>query len=313
MPYRIFEDKSLGKDVRRVAREQIDRAVEELSVGEHDRHEGIHDARKRLKKIRALLRLVRDELGATYRFENALFRDTARRLSSVRDAEAMIETFDSLVEQSGNQMGRPVIPSMRHALVERRNEIAEADVGLDDRIDQVIAELGNARRRVGDWHLKHGGFRAVRPGLARTYRRARNGMAQAYDELTPEAFHEWRKRVKYHRYHTRLLRNVWKRPFQARREALKTLSDYLGDEHDLAVFSQILVDERERFGADRNVELTVDLVNRRRAELRALARPLGAKLFAEKPKRLKRRWQGLLEADQTQPEPAQVCPLVAVH
>jgi len=312
MSYRVFESKTIEKDVKRVTRDQIDKAIDELAGGEvGDRHEAVHNARKRLKKIRAVLRMVRDEMGRAYTDENTLFRDTARRLSSVRDAEAMIETFDLLVEEFGDQIEQAVIGSMRDALIKRRDEVAEEDVGLDDRIEQVVEELRNARRRVGEWKLDHDGFRAVRPGVTRTYRRARKAMDAAYDELTAEAFHEWRKRVKYHRYHTRLLRNVWSKPFKVRRKSLKELSEYLGDEHDLAVFSTMLKDESERFSSERDVDVVLDLADRRRAELRAKARPLGLKLFAEKPKRLKRRWQGLQRANRVEPDPAELRPHAA--
>lgn len=313
MSYRIFQSKTVEKDVRRVAREQLDKAIDELSGGGEDRHEAVHDARKRLKKIRALLRLVRDELGKTYAVENALMRDTARQLSSVRDAEAMIEAFDRLVDQFGPQMDQRLIGTVRDALVRRRDEIAEDDVGLDERVEQVIAELRDAKRRTGEWRIGHDGFRAVRGGVARTYARARKAMDAAYDELTAETFHEWRKRVKYHRYHTRLLRKVWEKPFKARRKALKSLSDDLGDEHDLAVFSRMLIDERDRFGEPRNVEIVLDLVDRRRGELRAAARVLGQKLFWEKPGRLKRRWHGLQKANRAVPDELAVRPLVATH
>jgi CHAD domain-containing protein len=313
MSYRIFESKTVEKDVRRVAREQLDKAIDELSGGQVDRHEAVHDARKRLKKIRALLRLVRDELGKTYAVENALMRDTARQLSSVRDAEAMIEAFDGLVEQFGPQMDQRLIGTFRDALVRRRDEIAEDDVGLDERVEQVIAELRDAKCRVAEWRIGHDGFRAVRGGVARTYRRARKAMNAAYDELTAETFHEWRKRVKYHRYHTRLLRNVWEKPFKARRKALKSLSDYLGDEHDLAVFSRMLIDERERFGDPRNVEAVADLVDRRRGELRLAAQVLGQKLFWEKPGRLKRRWRGIQKANRAGRQQQALRPMVAVQ
>ena len=46
----------------------------------------MHEARKDLKKLRALLRMTRGELGdATFRRENPCFRDAGRELAGVRD------------------------------------------------------------------------------------------------------------------------------------------------------------------------------------------------------------------------------------
>ena len=57
----------------------------------------MHEARKDMKKLRALLRLARGELGEEiFGRENACFRDAARELAGTRDADVMLETLDAL-------------------------------------------------------------------------------------------------------------------------------------------------------------------------------------------------------------------------
>ncbi|NIS31707.1 MAG: CHAD domain-containing protein, partial [Actinobacteria bacterium] len=57
---------------------------------------GIHDARKKLKRLRALLRLVRDDIGdSAYHNENVVLRDTARTLAGMRDAGVLRTTLVS--------------------------------------------------------------------------------------------------------------------------------------------------------------------------------------------------------------------------
>jgi len=65
MAYRLKKNETVGKGTRRIVREQIDRAAD-LTNDQMDRHEAVHQARKRFKKIRGSLRLVRSELGKTY-------------------------------------------------------------------------------------------------------------------------------------------------------------------------------------------------------------------------------------------------------
>ena len=72
MSFEMNPEESLRKNVRRIARNQMEGASKHLS-GPHkwSRDEAVHEARKRFKKIRAVLRLVRpviDEKG--YREEN---------------------------------------------------------------------------------------------------------------------------------------------------------------------------------------------------------------------------------------------------
>ncbi len=62
--YRIDPAQPVPDEVRRVARGRIDHAIDELrGTSDSTRAEAVHEARKDMKKLRALLRLVRDELG----------------------------------------------------------------------------------------------------------------------------------------------------------------------------------------------------------------------------------------------------------
>jgi hypothetical protein len=89
-------------------------------------------------------------------------------------------------------------------------------------------------------------FSAVAGGLCKTYGRGRNALHAAYAEPSDESFHEFRKRAKYHWYHLRLLRRIWRDMLGVQREAADELSDLLGDDHDLAVLRNTLLAEPER-------------------------------------------------------------------
>src|SRR5947208_439602 len=98
MSFQLKPGESARKAVKRLARKQLDAALAEL----RPRKGGdaiVHDARKRFKKVRAVLRLVRAELGErAYQRENKCFRDAGRPLTEVRDAKILIETLDKLTE-----------------------------------------------------------------------------------------------------------------------------------------------------------------------------------------------------------------------
>jgi len=286
--YRIrADDGGTLEAVRRIAAEQIERARSDAD--EDDRREAVHEARKRCKKIRALLRLVRPCFEDTYRAENAWFRDAARELSELRDATSMIECFDALAERYGERIDASEGRSVRAALEKRREELEdEQDVGA--RLERFRDAMKAARGRVDSWSFDAGqeGVDAVRGGLAKTTRRAVRAFETARDEPTPEKLHEWRKRVKYHRYHVRLLREVWPAGLGARLEAVHRLSDLLGDDHDLAVLRRTLTEEEARFGPRSRLASLLGLVEVRRAELQAWALPLATRLHADPKKPAKR-------------------------
>ncbi|MEX0704268.1 MAG: CHAD domain-containing protein [Planctomycetales bacterium] len=291
MPFRFRRKESVPDGVRRIVREQIDRAIADATSGEFDLHAAVHQVRKRCKKIRAVLRLVRPQFEPTYRFENAWFRDAARGLATFRDAESIIECCASLEKRFADHPESGALAGLRERLVERRYRLTHEEHDLQQRLGEFLQELRGARERVDDWPLGTGGFGGIVAGLQESYRRGRAALRAAYDAPTPENFHEWRKQVKYHWHHVRLLRNIWKRPMRAWENELDELSERLGDDHDLAVLRATLADEGDSLGDESELDAYRSLIDLRSEELRAAARPAGERLFAEPPKALVRRWR----------------------
>src|SRR5689334_17059489 len=100
MAYHFKRDESVAEGVRRIALEELDEAVSQLGGARGaGRDEAVHEARKSVKKVRALLRLVQPELGDTYRGESRVLRDAGRTLSAFRDAGSVIEALGKLREK----------------------------------------------------------------------------------------------------------------------------------------------------------------------------------------------------------------------
>lgn len=274
--------------MRRIAVEQIDAAMAEIDDKALDEAETVHQVRKRCKKLRGLVRLVRPAFAA-YSRENAAFRDAAAGLSFVRDAEVLLETFDGLIAAFRDGIEAAAFATIRGALAARRDAVAHRR-DLQDLLAAFRVEMEAARERAADWALEADEFDALAGGLRRTYGRAVDAMAAARAERTAEAFHEWRKGVKYHFYHTRLLAPVWPGPMQARRDAADRLGEVLGRHHDLAVFQRFVTEDPDlcREAAER--EVLLGLAARRQADLELEPFGLGRRLFAEPAKPLSRRW-----------------------
>ena len=294
MEYTIRRGESVSDEVKRIVEGKIEAGIEHVD-SDIGRHETVHEVRKRCKEVRAAARLVRPVLP-TYSEVNAHYRDAARRISDIRDTHAAIETFDDHVRPAAEDDGRlsaDTLDGVRETLVNRRDEMA-TEQDLDQRLANVRADLVEGRERVPDLPIATDGYDAVAGGLRKSYKRARNRMPEAYEDPEFEAFHEWRKRIKYHRYHTRLLRSIWVGPMKARRAELKTLSDIIGDENDLAEFAIMMHDE-DLFSAD-TCDVLDAVIRGRRAELHRRGRPLGERLFAEDPDRLVARFGQYWEA-----------------
>jgi hypothetical protein len=102
---------------------------------------------------------------------------------------------------------------------------------------------------------------------------------------------EWRKSVKYHWYHTRLLAPLWDQALAARADAANTLGELLGLHHDLAVLRATLVHPGAAGSAGGSADAFLALVDRHQAHVEATARPLGMRLLAEKMSRIGSRYE----------------------
>ncbi|WP_373354385.1 CHAD domain-containing protein [Pseudoroseicyclus sp. CXY001] len=268
----------------RVAETQLRKALAPLEGEEMPSPDEIHDIRKRLKKLRGLLRLFR---GAApfYAEENAAYRDAARILAPLRDAAAVLESYERL--RAAGLIDAEATRPFREGLEAAQ---AEAETGGEapGRRDEVRLRLEAALGRVADWELTEDGWGAVAPGLTETYRRGRKGL-KAAESREGEALHDWRKRVKYHWYHARLLSPVWPEALAPHVAAASALSDLLGDRHDLDVLAAALPGGLESAAEEGLREALC--TEARRLEDAAFA--IGQKLYAERPKALARRWGAL--------------------
>jgi len=78
---------------------------------------------------------------------------------------------------------------------------------------------------------------------------------------------------------------------QLRSYSLKDLADQLGDDHDLAVLTELTQAQPALFGDDTLRERLNAAIAERRSELQSAALKLGGKIYSEAPEELVARWQ----------------------
>ena len=94
MGYRLHPGRPIQDEVRRIADRQLEEAIAGLrTVGDPESDDDVHAARRHIKKIRALLRLVRPALGDRYDSVNRRLRTVNRLLAPVADGQAVVATL----------------------------------------------------------------------------------------------------------------------------------------------------------------------------------------------------------------------------
>ena len=291
MAFQLRPDEGMATGIRRIVADELADAIAGLrGADEETRDAVVHDARKRLKKARAALRLVRTDLGATaQRRETDALRDAARRLSGVRDAQVLLETLDKLEQEADGRLPPAAVEGLRASLERRREELHAAELGEGDVLEQVAGELETVRERAGDWPLDDETFAAAGRGLRRIHGRGHRAMEQAFDlDGDDEAWHDWRKRVKDLWYALRILAPIAPGQLKGLVAEADRLADVLGDHNDIAVLGDAL-DEHGAAVDPGQLALVRAALERRRDQLRLAAVPPGRRLYAESPKRFERR------------------------
>jgi CHAD domain-containing protein len=280
--YRLDGGGDVAEELRRVAHGRLDRAVEQLRERSPDEPaQAVHEARKDLKKLRSLLRLVRGELGGKrYRAENRRYRDAARLLAGVRDAEVKLETLAALRARYGDRA--PAADALQARLEQERDALAADGARLGERVEQAAAAIAGGAPEIDGWSFDGDGFELFEAGLRRAYARGRADMRGVREDPSDEAVHEWRKRAKDLWYQLRLLRDAWPAPLKATAGEASELTDLLGDHHDLSVLAAVA---EETAGEEPDADAIAGLARLRQAELLAAALRIGDRLYAEKPAR----------------------------
>jgi CHAD domain-containing protein len=296
MTYSFQLPESVPDGIRRMAGEQVEKALGNLVRPVEDPDGAIHDTRKRFKKVRALLRLVRKELGSdVYSPENREYRDLGRLLGPVRKSAVLSGTVAMVAEGFDEVFRDRAFHRFLSRLEERHEEVLADVLRPGGPVARIREEGRKARKRIASWPLEDRDFETMKASLRKVYKRGRNRMEDAYADPTGPRYHEWRKRVKYLWYHHRILAPVWNEVLDARADALHDLADLLGDGNDLTDLLVLLGEESHLVPSDGVREALAGRAERRRDLLWEEARPLGLKIYQETPDEFVDRMEGYWE------------------
>jgi hypothetical protein len=316
----------VGDGLRRATLAQLDIAIEALQSGGATGvpRQQVHEARKALKRLRALIRLLRGRLGETaYERDSTTLRDAGRLLAGAREAEVLLSTLDELLERNPQELAsRGGVRRLRARLQAECDGLAQRALAGAPR-SRSLEQLCAMRARVEHWELVDvDGLTALEPALGELYGKGRTRMRRARRAKRGgggRKLHEWRKRVKDLRYAAEALqrddersrsRASKKRKRDGKRKRAErtdrqqaayiavvakradALGELLGDEHDLAVLAERVRAEAKREDAAlgaRSRKALLRAIAKRRARLRRRALRRGERLYGRSRKKFLKR------------------------
>ena len=287
--YRFTETQSLEKEFRRIAREQMLGAINVFDDPSIGTDEAIHEARKRCKMLRALLRLIRPAIGKTYARESNWFRLASRRLGDLRDNDAMLEAYN-LFGLELDDVPSHLLEAVSDSLQSRAVITTECGCTPETRIAEFQADMQKALDRLPSWAWNGNSEKALAKGFRRTYRDGRQAGKLAHRLATDEALHRWRKRAKDHLYHSRLLRDRWNASVAGRIPRIRELTELLGDDHDLMVLRATIMEDPGFSTVRQSIGIggLINYIDRRRRKMQRNAFKVGQRLYRQPPSKLTR-------------------------
>ncbi len=221
--------------------------------------------------------------------ENACFREAGRKLSDLRDSQVLVSSIDKLRRHYFRGKTTPLVSQAPPGAGggtrnERLRKTADSDA-----LKEVTALLSEALLRVKSWPLDALRWKEARRAIRRSYRQSRRAFRIAAKDPSVENMHEWRKRAKDFWYHALLLRRVSPDTFSELSNELQSLTEWIGDDHDIAMLCADLQRRAASLRSAKQIETFLAMLRIRRDELQRAAFALAERLFATRPSDFARR------------------------
>ena len=241
MAFHLKSKESVRHGLRRLARAELKSAARSLDgKATPSRTGAVHGARRSLKKVRAILALLREDRGHGLKKHQRRLRDMGRALSKVRDVEVSVEVFDRVRQRSPSAVSKKTGALIQRQLVADRDRLLR-DPKTKKTMAAAAGVLRKSARRARRWRSRHRNFPALAAALRQSRHDAQLAMNHARSQPQAETFHEWRKAVKTLWYELRLL-EACGTSVRAELRALDRIQGWLGDDHNVVILCHRLVD-----------------------------------------------------------------------
>ena len=281
MSYELRHEETLGENLRRICRKQIESAIAVATGAEEPTDTPVHETRKHLKKARAALRLVRKEIGrGLFQQQDHCLRDVARLISEIRDAEVRLQTVRQL-QGITQRRGRAAYGKLEAMLtLELENFMA----AFAEWQTQAAPMLEQARAAVDCWPLDQFNRKQLRRAVQASYKSARKTLAEAKSNPTAESFHRFRTRAKVLWHQLRILRPINAVVLKTLSDDLRSIGDLLGRAHDLSFLGERLRSEHGKSEWQREGHKLLAVIEVSQGDLQRSAAEVAERFLTERPR-----------------------------
>ena len=282
MAFELHHRKHVDKELERIARRQLGRASHMLATSSASTFEtAVHESRKSVKKVRAILNVLEQSGAKIPGKDKKRLKRAGRELSALRDATAIVETFDRVRRRYPTRLSEHTYRVLRRGLV-RAGKQLEHRARHDGVAAHAARQLDKTRKAAQRWTTPGFDQPELFAAITASYRHSRTAMKGAGESRRSAAVHGWRKELKVLWYQLRLV-NPLTTGIAPLVGQLKRLETELGEDHNLVVLGATLRGCRDLRSMRAEVRQVAQLARRMRPPLRTRAFALGRRLHRRKP------------------------------
>lgn len=223
----------IHEELRRIGIEICNDGLEELIVHSNPDEIVIHNTRKRIKFLRALLRFVKYEVdGVIFSSQNNFLRHIKNLSTRQREIVVLEKALLQLLATSSRSSTIVFLQEVLATI-----ELEKLKISLDPSHDELVERYKKLiivyRNLIREWEFSKKDVRMLVRGLHELYLRARRLLAVSKPSRDVHHLHDLRKRTKDIYHIISILRPASRTDFSKLIRDFKRLSDLLGDIHDL--------------------------------------------------------------------------------
>ncbi|WP_372950140.1 CHAD domain-containing protein [Mariniphaga sp.] len=238
---------NIGNRIIQAISHQAEKASYFCAAENISSNQKVHELRRGFKRLRALLRFFKEIPDSPAGQLNQDIRNFGKLLAPLRESAVNLDLFDKNIS-SNNHLPEKKIRIARELLVQKNKLLVERGF-LENNLHNTIRTFFDGFDEIltknnSEFPVRIQFFSEV----SQSYLKSISIYQQLPANPHPEEWHELRKKLKRLWYQLDFIKFLHPRYFKLKTDQLNKITDQLGDDHDLHVFSENLI--AESYGLD---------------------------------------------------------------
>lgn len=280
---KLLPAEPVGIGIRRILAEEVERIDGFLLQYEHEPHTLIHETRRILKRIRAVIWLMEPDIGIyNCQREAAVYRDIGRRISLLRSLYVNQETLEKLKKELPQKFGGGPLERIAQSLKKQYESKLQEALVKENLMVVLRKDIEEAKSNLENLPVMHDDLEIPAHALRDSFRAGRKCWRKVARKANSINIHDLRKETKNLLFQLQMFEQFDPKGIHRRIEPLHRLAQLCGAEHD---HYELLLFIRKYLPQEALKKELMFRINKKMTVYRKQILPLSRKIFGTKSKR----------------------------